>query len=317
MKSSINLKVSIIIPTFKKPQSLYLTLKSLENQTLSKESYEVIVTNDGRDVETDQVINTYSDRMNISCVYGMGKGPATAKNRALNMAKGTVYLFLDDDVICKPTFLCEHLQYYVDNPYNIVVTAQRRHLYYELNEKKVDQLSEYIESGYFERMIEDSYEDSHCKLLEEAYNANGEKRNASWICLNGCNFSASAYLIKVLNGFDSNLTYLEDTDMGLRLWEYGAEFRYCKSATNFHLEHAIDIINRKDSWERNYPIFREKHGPITAEIYSLFFNGYIDYNTFEEAYIKKEVPQNVGRNRGSYWFWEQLAMRRWRNKKDA
>lgn len=305
-------KISIIIPTFIRPERLNFTLKSLSQQTYPKVKFEVIIVNDGGDRKTEEVAEQFND-MNIKVIKGKGKGPATAKNQAIPLANGDIFLFLDDDVICRSDFLHKHAGYYNDHAAsNTVVTAQRQHLYMQIPGEDTERLTHILEQSFHE--IEAlAHDDPHCKLLEKAYEGEFPKCNVAWVCLNGCNFSVSKEILFIVGGFNTNLTYLEDTDISLRLWNNGGRFCYSKHATNYHLEHAIDIRSRKQGWENNFPVFQKSHG-LTAELYKMFFQGKITIEEFDNAYINQKIPTHIDQNWGSYWFWEEFALRRWKGK---
>ena len=162
-------QISIIIPTYKRPERLNLTLKSLCQQSYSKEDFEVIVINDGCDHKTKEVVDAYTTNINIQMILGKGKGPATAKNQALPLAKGDILLFLDDDVLCHSDFLHRHAGYYNgDSADNTVVTAQRKHLYMQIPGKDMDWLMYSLEHS-FNEIAAMARDDPHCKLLEKAY----------------------------------------------------------------------------------------------------------------------------------------------------
>ncbi len=78
--------ISIIIPTFKRPDLLKTVLFALEHQTLIRSKYEIIVVDDG--------VNK--------------KGAANARNRGIKKAKGTHILFIGDDIIPTKNLLMRH-----------------------------------------------------------------------------------------------------------------------------------------------------------------------------------------------------------------
>jgi glycosyltransferase involved in cell wall biosynthesis len=102
----MSVKVSIIIPTYNRPQLLKRCLKSLEFQNFPKSAYEIIVVTDGPDEETINVITESAGNQfvsNIRCYsLPVKKGPAAARNTGWKMAKGQLILFTDDD--CIPAF---------------------------------------------------------------------------------------------------------------------------------------------------------------------------------------------------------------------
>lgn len=308
--------ISIIIPTFRKVHRLELTLMALERQDYSRQRYEIIVVNDACDEAVDSLVKEFKD-MQIKSIPGEGKGPACAKNKAIYQARGEIFVFLDDDVLCASDFLKNHASYYENEDFeSTVVTAKRKHIYLPVDDNDCTSEINRIIKTDFKKLAEISYDDPHCSLLDQAYTNGIPNCNAAWVCLNGCNFSAASKLIRKVNLFDSNLSYLEDTDIGLRMWENGGKFNFCEKALNYHMEHAIDVVGRKNGWEKNYHHFEEQHG-ITAKLYAMFFHGEISLAEFSHYYKEQILPEQNMCTNGSYWFWEEFALRRWRKNNDA
>ena len=96
-------KVSVIVPTFNRPERLEETLRSIAGQT--SQDLEIIVVNDnGLDVE--HVINRCHAEVEIvSLRHGSNRGLAAARNTGLRHARGRYIAFLDDDDIFLPGHL--------------------------------------------------------------------------------------------------------------------------------------------------------------------------------------------------------------------
>jgi glycosyltransferase involved in cell wall biosynthesis len=99
----MNIEVSVVIPTYKRPALLIKCLIHLAGQNFSKEKYEVIVVTDGPDYDTKNEVTLFSQQhlfFNLSC-YNLKekKGPAAARNKGVQNAKGELILFTDDDCL--------------------------------------------------------------------------------------------------------------------------------------------------------------------------------------------------------------------------
>ncbi len=92
--------VSVIVPTYNRPDTLKRTLESIAAQTYKH--IEAIVVNDaGEDVSG--VIDTFHDRLSIKyLVHDKNKGLAAVRNTAINHASGQYIAYLDDDDIFHP-----------------------------------------------------------------------------------------------------------------------------------------------------------------------------------------------------------------------
>ncbi|HEY2726010.1 MAG TPA: glycosyltransferase [Parafilimonas sp.] len=97
------MKVSVVIPTYQRPELLIKCLKKLCEQNFSKYLYEIIVVTDGADIETESIVNLMLEQcedFNLYC-YSLDakKGPAAARNKGAYLAKGELILFTDDDCL--------------------------------------------------------------------------------------------------------------------------------------------------------------------------------------------------------------------------
>ena len=93
------MKISVIIPAFNIANELTDCLESLERQSLSKCSYEVIIVDDYSLDDTFEIASQHSGgEMNVRC-YRLGRngGPGIARNKGIDEAKGDFVVFLDGD----------------------------------------------------------------------------------------------------------------------------------------------------------------------------------------------------------------------------
>ena len=93
--------LSVIIPTYKRPELLKKCLVALEQQALSKYRYEVIVVSDGPDELTKKTVVEFSRGKLQVHFFQMParKGPAAARNYGWRRAKGILIAFTDDDTL--------------------------------------------------------------------------------------------------------------------------------------------------------------------------------------------------------------------------
>ena len=92
--------ISIVIPTYNRPEKLKECLESLTELEYSRDSYEVIVVDDGRKKSLESVVENFNNQIEITLLKQKNAGPATARNTGAKQAKGEFLAFTDDD--CKP-----------------------------------------------------------------------------------------------------------------------------------------------------------------------------------------------------------------------
>jgi glycosyltransferase involved in cell wall biosynthesis len=102
MKRSL---ISCIVPVFNGERYLAETLDSMLAQTYRP--IEIIVVNDGSTDSTADVVARYSDR--VRSLHQDNAGPATARNRGLNAARGEFAAFLDADDLWHPEKLSRQM----------------------------------------------------------------------------------------------------------------------------------------------------------------------------------------------------------------
>jgi glycosyltransferase involved in cell wall biosynthesis len=96
------MRVSVVIPTYKRPSLLRKCLHALYNQVFNKFDYEIIVVSDGPDTSTLYAMRNFLVLAFPKIDYVQlpeKKGPAAARNAGWKKASGDLIAFTDDDCI--------------------------------------------------------------------------------------------------------------------------------------------------------------------------------------------------------------------------
>lgn len=111
---SNKLLISVIIPYHNKYTRLVRVLDGLDKQTIGKDSFEVIVVDDGSQIELSKCdeIKEYDKKINLTIVRIENSGRSKARNKGIEHAKAEIVAFLDDDVILPDIFLERHIHYH-------------------------------------------------------------------------------------------------------------------------------------------------------------------------------------------------------------
>lgn len=92
------MKVSVIIPTYKRIDTLKDCLASLMEQTFAKDDYEILVVEDGSHSGAEELVNDLQKEFpNIRYFWRENAGPAAARNIGIKNARGKICAFTDDD----------------------------------------------------------------------------------------------------------------------------------------------------------------------------------------------------------------------------
>jgi glycosyltransferase involved in cell wall biosynthesis len=95
-------KISVIVPTYKRPALLKRCLDALTSQVFRRDEYEIIVVSDGLDADTELLMMGYTFKSQPSVRYAAlpkKGGPAAARNLGWQMATAELIAFTDDDCI--------------------------------------------------------------------------------------------------------------------------------------------------------------------------------------------------------------------------
>jgi glycosyltransferase involved in cell wall biosynthesis len=98
---------SIIIPTYNRPSALRRALQAIEALLYPRESFEVIVVDDGSSASYSEVIADYRGRFALRWEMIPNSGPSRARNRGAELARGRFLAFVDDDCVVDPHWLSE------------------------------------------------------------------------------------------------------------------------------------------------------------------------------------------------------------------
>lgn len=108
-------KVSICIPTYKRPDLLKVALDSCLGQTF--QDFEVVISDDSPDTRTEELVRCLSANQPIRYVRNVpGLGQATNVNQLFNLVEGEFLVLLHDDDFLAPTALEEMLRPLEENP---------------------------------------------------------------------------------------------------------------------------------------------------------------------------------------------------------
>ena len=100
-------KICVVVPVKNRPDLLRACLRSVVNQQIQTDSYEILVCDDGSTVDLSPVIEEFqAGPPSVSIVYQTPKGPAAARNMGFRSRNAEIFVCVDSDVVCEPGFLC-------------------------------------------------------------------------------------------------------------------------------------------------------------------------------------------------------------------
>ncbi len=103
--------VSIIVPVYNGARTLGRCLESLLSLNYPRDSYEIIVVENGSTDETTTIAQQYPVRL----LHSLQRGPAAARNTGIAHSQSDIIAFTDADCIAHPDWLRELVQPYADD----------------------------------------------------------------------------------------------------------------------------------------------------------------------------------------------------------
>lgn len=234
--------LSVVIPTFNRLAQLQMVLEGLEQQTLPRESFEVIVVSDGSTDGTDEFLSTYT-ASNLVHEQQANQGPAAARNRGVEIARGAHILFIDDDVVPAPDLLERHSIAQRGTTNHIVIGSMidaPGHTY-----------SPWV--AWEQEMIYKQY-----RSMREGEFA------PTWRQFYTGNASVARQFVLDAGGFDTTLRRAEDVELANRLYHRGATFAFDEFAIGYHhAERSFDSwIGTATAYGRNDVSFGLHRDPL-------------------------------------------------------
>ena len=110
--------VSIITPTYNCAKFIGATIESVLNQTY--QNFEMIIVDDASKDNTEEVVKSFKDKRIKYIRLSKNSGPAVARNRAMEEAKGKYMAFLDSDDLWKREKLENQINFIKKNKYKII-----------------------------------------------------------------------------------------------------------------------------------------------------------------------------------------------------
>jgi len=100
------MELSVIIPTRNRPDLLTRALASIAGQTMSHDCFEVVVIDNGPNVETAEVASAFRGRIaNLRYLIEASPGLHNARHLGMREARAELLVFADDDIEAFPEWL--------------------------------------------------------------------------------------------------------------------------------------------------------------------------------------------------------------------
>jgi glycosyltransferase involved in cell wall biosynthesis len=260
------MKITVIVPTYNRPQALRLSLLSLADQSLLPD--EIMIADDGSGRETIETVfemqMTLREIFPIKHVWQDDIGFRKPKilNEAVRQSSGDYLIFLDGDCMAHKHFVRSHAQY--SSP-DAILSGKRVEIGKALTESLLEH--KIILNSFGPRLVWNAARGGSRKVEEALMVRNAFLRRLShrdritddgvW----GCNFSLYKDLFIAINGCDEDFLdgSLEDNDLGIRVLNQGKKIRSVRGlAIVFHLWHPASWSFQSDNYQKSLKIIKRR-----------------------------------------------------------
>ncbi len=221
-------ELSVIVATYNRPDSLLRILGELSVQTCDPSRFEVVVVDDGsKEDSTVRVREVGFPRLSLRLHRQPNGGAARARQQGAELSRGTLMLFVDDDMQIPPGLVASHLAAHAGH-----IGQERRVVMGRL--RSAPGLAD---MPLFERF--------YARMLDRFAHDVGQKDStfAGPEIYTG-NLSLPRALFFAAGGFDVTFGQIEDAELGVRLERAGATFHFSEDG---YTVHASDHVSR-DKW---------------------------------------------------------------------
>jgi len=122
--------ISVVMPTYRRPDLLERCLRALIAQTLERGRFEVIVVDDGQEDRCRELVGEIAARPDAPVIRyrrsAAGRGPAVARNTGWHAASAPIVAFTDDDTMPDADWLSRGLRAMQANPQWVAAAGQVR-----------------------------------------------------------------------------------------------------------------------------------------------------------------------------------------------
>lgn len=217
--------ISVIIPTYGRPERLRYCLAALSATDYPRDRFEVIVIDDGSRIPPSTVVAEFAKHVNVKLIQQRHAGPARARNLGAKSSCAEFLAFTDDDCAPTPTWLTTIEACLRATPNQLiagrVINALPRNPYSSASQSLIDYLV-----GYF----------------------NADFQSASFITSNNIGIARRDFF--EAGGFDNSFRNAAGEDR-----EFGDRWKTLGRVVNFRpelvVEHAHELTLRR-FWQQHF-----------------------------------------------------------------
>ncbi|MBD0256605.1 MAG: glycosyltransferase, partial [Cytophagales bacterium] len=286
-------KLSVIIPTYNRCRNLEYTIRSLVDQNIAREDFEIIVADDGSDDDTFKMVKQFTDIVNFKYVYQVDDGyrPASARNLGITASEGNICLFIDSGIILKKDCLLQHINCHAEKQDDVAIIGYTYG--YTQHGETEEELMNLVDPNDAEKSMatlvaRKRFLDIREKIYRR-YDDRLDGLHAAWSLFWGGHLSVKRKTLYEVGMFDENYDGnwgCEDNDLGYRLQRADCRLFFCRQAAVLHLPHGTNLDLKKKEGYTNCQYFHQKFQTDETKI---FLDHYLREITGHEVIDFNEV----------------------------
>jgi GT2 family glycosyltransferase len=206
--------VSVVMPTYNRVDQLRAALAGLAGQQGLAEPVEVVVVSDGSTDGTDEYLASPAVPLPVVALSQPNAGPAAARNRGIDAARGELVLFVDDDTVADPDLVAAHLHRHASPDDDLVVIGP-------MLTPDNYAISPWVQ--WEQDMLTKQYD----AMRDGVYEATARQFYTG-------NASIARRHVVAAGGFDPTFRRAEDVELAYRLADRGLRFTFDPTAVVLH-----------------------------------------------------------------------------------
>jgi GT2 family glycosyltransferase len=207
----------VVIPTYNRRAQLARVLEALAAQQPGTGDFEVIVVSDGSTDGTDEYLRSSAPPLPVTALSQTNAGPAAARNRGVEAARGELILFIDDDVVADPHLVASHVRAHERLGAGWAVLGP-------MLEPPDERLSRWIR--WEQAMLDKQY----AAMLAGEWSATPRQFYTG-------NASLARSIVVDAGGFDTAFRRAEDVEFAYRVAHTGVKFTFEPECRSYHYAH--------------------------------------------------------------------------------
>jgi len=267
--------MTLIIPTFNRAETLEKTLRAYNNQTVSPDSFEIQIVDDGSTDGTKDLIIRLKNELNYTLHYHYqnNQGPGEARNWAIKNTTTDYVLITGDDIIPDTNLIWEHIKTHISDP------RENRAVLGHIDWPPDMPMNPLM---YF--LTEHTGTQFGFHLIQDPENTGFEFFYSS-------NISLKTTFLKNIELFNAKFYHAayEDIELGYRLDNQGMKIKYNKNALGYH-HHTMtydSVCQRQHKCGQMAVVLIQLH----PELKSLTGNFDLNYDETQHGQLQNQIEE--------------------------